>query len=122
MFFKHSQIKQTSYTKKYSKIPLIQHLDRCQSNIRYLYYHNDTRQHANFHHPSVNVAKYQKGVYYLGVKVFNMLPSYIKTEFDNPKKFKVVLQKFLQENAFYSLDEYFKLQKVKYLHTIWIDI
>jgi len=28
-----------------------------------------------------------------------------------PKKFKVVLQKVLCENAFYSLDEYFELQK-----------
>jgi len=42
-------------------------------------YHTDTRQHANFHQPSVNVMKYQKGMYYLGVKVFNVLPSYIKT-------------------------------------------
>jgi len=64
-----------------------------------------------FHQPSVNVAKYQKGVHYLGVKVFNMLLSYIKTEFENPKKFKVLLQKFLYENSFYFLDEYFKLQK-----------
>jgi hypothetical protein len=30
---------------------------------------------------------------------------------DDPKKFKVVLQKFLYENSFYSLDEYFKPQK-----------
>jgi len=57
------------------------------------------------------MAKYQKGVYYLDVKVFNMLPSYIRTEFDNAKKFKVVLQKFLHENSFHSLDEYFELQK-----------
>ena len=40
-----------------------------------------------------------------------MLPSYIKTEFDNPKKFKAVLQKFLHENSFYSLEEYFELLK-----------
>jgi hypothetical protein len=53
----------------------------------------------------VNVAKYQKGVYYLGVKVFNALPPNIKTEFNN-KKFKGVLQKFLYEKSFYSLDEY----------------
>jgi hypothetical protein len=33
-------------------------------------YHIDTRQHANFHQPSANVTGYQKGVYYLGVKVF----------------------------------------------------
>jgi hypothetical protein len=30
-------------------------------------YHIDTRQHANFHQLSVNLSKYQKGVYYLGV-------------------------------------------------------
>jgi len=50
-------------------------------------YHTGTRQHANFHHPSVNVTKYQKGVYCVGVKVLNMLPSHIKTDFDDPKKF-----------------------------------
>jgi len=74
-------------------------------------HHIDTRQHANFHQPSVNVTKYQKGVYYLGVQMFNMLPSYIRTESDNPKKLKVILQKFLYKNSFYSLDEFFELQK-----------
>jgi hypothetical protein len=59
----------------------------------------------------VNVAKYQKGVYYLGVKVFIALPPNIKTEFNNPKKFKGVLQKFLYEKSFYSSDEYFDHQK-----------
>ena len=54
---------------------------------------------------------YNSFCYYLCVKVFNMLPSYIKTEFDNPKKFKAVLQKFLHENSFYSLEEYFELLK-----------
>jgi hypothetical protein len=73
-------------------------------------HHINTRQHANFHQISVNVAKYQKGLYYLGVKVFSVLPSDIKGEFNNPKKFEV-LQKFLCEKSFYSLDEYFDLQK-----------
>ena len=45
------------------------------------------------------------------VKVFNALLSDIKTEFNNPKKFKVVLQKFLCEKSSYSLVEYFILQK-----------
>jgi hypothetical protein len=74
-------------------------------------HHINTRQHANFHQPSVNVAKYQEAVYSLGGKVSNTLPFDIKTEFSNPKKFKVVLQKFLYEKSFYSLDEYFDLQK-----------
>jgi hypothetical protein len=59
----------------------------------------------------MNVTKYQEGVYYLGVQVFNIIPSYIKTEFDNPKKFKAVLQKFLCKNSFYSVDEYFELRR-----------
>ena len=59
----------------------------------------------------VNLTKYQEGVYCLGVKVFNMLLSCIKIESDNLKKFKLILQKFLYENSFYSLDEYFELQK-----------
>jgi hypothetical protein len=74
-------------------------------------HHINTRQHANFHQPSVNVAKYQKGVYYLRVKLFNALPSDIKTLFNKPKKFKAVLQKFVYEKSFYSLDEYFNHQK-----------
>ena len=41
--------------------------------------------------------------------MFNMLPSYIKIESDYPKKLKLILQEFLYENSFYSLDEYFEL-------------
>jgi len=85
--------------------------NRCQFLVKSEIHHINTRQHANFHQPSVNVAKFQKGVYYLGIEVFNALPSDMKTEFNNPKKFKVVLQKFLCEKSFYSLDEYFDLQK-----------
>jgi hypothetical protein len=56
------------------------------------------------------LTKYQKGVYYLGVKVFNKLPTYITEEFDNTKKFKKILQKYLNKKSFYSLQEYFDLQ------------
>jgi len=71
------------------------------------------RTNCDFLHlrqPSVNATKYQKGVHCIGVKMFNMLPFYIKVESDNPKKFKALLQKYLCENFFYSLDEYFVLQ------------
>jgi hypothetical protein len=54
------------------------------------------------------VTKYQKGVHCIGVKVFNMLPFYIKAESDNSKKFKALLQEYLHKNSFYSLDEYFE--------------
>jgi len=48
-----------------------------------------------------------------------MLPSLIKIGSDKPNKFKLILPKFLYENSFYSLDEYFELQKnVIYLYMI----
>jgi len=65
--------------------------NRSQFLVNSEIHHINTRQHANFYQPSVNVAKYQKVAYYVGVKVFNVLPSDIKSEFNNPKKFKVVL-------------------------------
>jgi hypothetical protein len=68
-----------------------------------------TRQHTNFHLPSVSLTKCQNGVGYLGIKVFNKLPQYLKEEFDNPKKFKQSLKKHLSIKTFYSLQEYFEL-------------
>jgi len=70
----------------------------------------NTRQHAILHQLSVNMTKYQEGVNGIGVKVFNMLPFRIKAECDNPKNFKPLLQIYLRENYFHSLDEYFECQ------------
>ena len=41
--------------------------------VNYEIHYIDTRQQANFHQPTVSVAIYQMGEYYLGVKVFNPL-------------------------------------------------
>ena len=82
--------------------------NRNQFKINSDIHHYDTRQQSNFHQPSANLTKYQKGVYYQGVKVFNMLPTHIKIEFDNPKKFKLTLKKFLCEKSFYSSEEFFE--------------
>jgi hypothetical protein len=50
-------------------------------------------------------------VYYLGVKVFNMLPCDIQKESDNTEKFRLTVQKFLHEKSVYFLDEYFEIKK-----------
>ena len=47
-----------------------------------------------------------------------MLLFYIKVEFHNPNKFKAVLWKYLCENSFYSLDEYFELQSYILTHDL----
>jgi hypothetical protein len=67
-----------------------------------------TRQHTNFHLPSVSLTKYQKGKGYLGVKVFNKLPQYLNEEFDNLNEFKQSLKNYLSIKTFYSLQEYFE--------------
>ena len=66
-----------------------------------------TRQHQNLHQPSANLTKYQSGVYYMGIKLFNSLPTFIKQEFDNYNKFIPLLKKFLCESSFYSLEEFY---------------
>ena len=72
-------------------------------------YQYDTRQQSNFHQPPANLTKYQKGICYLGIKVFNKLPPNIKNDFDNSRKFKQRLKNFWNEKSFYSLHEYFEL-------------
>jgi hypothetical protein len=70
-----------------------------------------TRQPLNFHQPPANLTKYQTGVYYMGLKIFNTLPAYIKQESDNHKKFESLLKKLLYANSFYSLEEFYRLFK-----------
>jgi hypothetical protein len=70
-----------------------------------------TRQHQNFHQPSANLTNYQTVVYYMGLKVFNILPAYIKLESEIPKRFESLLKKFLYANSFYSLQEFYRLFK-----------
>jgi len=74
-------------------------------------HHHATRQQSNFHQPPVYLTKYQKGICYLGIKVFNKLPPYIKDEFENIRKFKRRLKNFLHEKSFYSLQEYRVIHK-----------
>ena len=46
-----------------------------------------TRQLNNFYHPITNLTVYQRGVHYMGIKIFNNLPPYIKDISNNVKKF-----------------------------------
>jgi len=69
--------------------------------------HNiDTRQRNNLYLPQENLTIYQKGAYYLGIKIFNNLPLEIKIVADNQKKFKRKLKKLLYTYAFYTLEEF----------------
>jgi len=43
----------------------------------------------------------------MSVNIYNRLPIYIKNESNNKKKFESLLKKFLVENSFYSLEEFY---------------
>jgi hypothetical protein len=79
-------------------------------------YHCSTRQKSHLHQPSVNLTKYQKGVYYLGVKVFNKLPTYIKEEFDNTKKFKKKYHRNIWMKSHFTCCKNTSIYKIEYVY------
>jgi hypothetical protein len=64
-----------------------------------------SRQTGNLHMTQANLATYQKGAYYLGIVVFNNLPTEIKDISGNPKKYEIILKHFLYTCTFCTFDE-----------------
>jgi hypothetical protein len=72
------------------------------------YVHNrNTRQASNHYQPSAHLSLYQKGTYYMGIKVFNSLPPQLKHLYNDHKCFKLALKDFWYCHSFYTLEEYF---------------
>jgi hypothetical protein len=59
------------------------------------YYEVNTKQNVNLHMYQVNLAKYDKGVYHMAVKVYKELSYNLKANLSNTKKFKIKLKHFL---------------------------
>ena len=67
---------------------------------------------SDFFQPLSHWTIYQKGPFYMGVKVHNSLPPVIKDLSHNIKKFKLTLRGFLQQHSFYKMEEYFSYKAV----------
>ena len=65
------------------------------------------RSHNDLHLPKANLPVFQKGVYFSCVKIFNNLPADLKQTSHNIYKFQKALKRFLLDNSFYSLEEYY---------------
>jgi len=74
-------------------------------------HNHDSRPAKNLHLPITNLTIYQKVAYYMGIKIFNYLPTHIKNEANEIQVFKKTLKRFLLANSFYSIDEYFNANK-----------
>jgi hypothetical protein len=64
------------------------------------------RSAYDMYYPQTNLAQFQKGICYVGVKIFNHLPIEMKSMSNDTKSFKSKLTTLLQ-NSFYTIDEYF---------------
>jgi hypothetical protein len=71
----------------------------------------NTRSNLKFHVPGSNLAKFQKGLYYSGIKLFNHLPSSIRSLANDTKLFRTTLKKKFYSNSFYTIEEYCNFQK-----------
>jgi len=71
-----------------------------------------TRHCHDLHIRPTNSSKYQTAVFYMCIKLYNSLPSYIKAESNNIMKFLSIVKNFLSENT-YSLEEFYNVCKSK---------
>jgi len=84
---------------------------------KHLFYTNNqihsihTRFKANLHPPTANLTKFQKGVYYSAVKIFNNLPHNIEDLANEIILFRNALKRFLLINSFYNSEEYFNYRR-----------
>ena len=74
-------------------------------------HNHNTRSVNHFHPPITDLTKYQKGPHYTGIKIFSYLPTNIKNVANEIPVFKKTLKRFLLDNSFYFIDEYFNANK-----------
>ena len=68
--------------------------------------HNiNTRNKLQLHQPINNLTLYQRGVYYMSIKIFNKLPEHITDSIRNKRRFIVRLKQYLINKSLYSLEE-----------------
>jgi hypothetical protein len=64
----------------------------CNNKERYIHnlhiHGRNTRYGSDFHYPISNLSLYQKSTYFMGLMVFNSLPSDIKDKVHDIKEFK----------------------------------
>jgi hypothetical protein len=88
------------------------------NSVRYKSYNTNNQIHSvhtrfktNLHPPIANLTKFQKGVYYSGIKIFNNLSHGIKDLANEITLFRNALKRFLIINSFYNSEECFNYQR-----------
>jgi hypothetical protein len=66
----------------------------------------NTRFNDHLHISITHLSAYQRGVYYSGVKLFNILPKQISVLKNEKNQFRIALRSYLLGNSFYSTEEF----------------
>jgi glucan biosynthesis protein len=82
-----------------------------QFTSNFTVHNKKTRQNMNLHLPYSKLTLYQKGTYYMAIRIYNSLPTQTKETAYDPKQFRKNLKSFLYLNSFYTLQEYFNHDK-----------
>jgi hypothetical protein len=83
---------------------VVENLDKFQRNTDV--HSLNTRRKLDLLMPHANLTKYQKGVYYMSIKLFNHLPPKIKSLNYDIKVFKPALKDYPLSHYFYSVDDF----------------
>jgi hypothetical protein len=67
----------------------------------------NTRYNTDLHFTTAKLTVFQRGAYFVGIKLFNHLPINIKCLSNEIELFKPALKRFLLLQPFYSLEDYF---------------
>jgi hypothetical protein len=71
----------------------------------------NTTPHYDLHIPAANLAVFQKGEWYSGIKIYNLLPPALQQLSYDVSKFKAALKRYLFAKSFYTLEEYYSWKK-----------
>jgi hypothetical protein len=66
------------------------------------------RSRLQLHKPIANLTLYQKGLYYMSIKIFNELPEHIAELVEDKKHFISTLRKYFVDKSYYSIEEFYK--------------
>ena len=64
----------------------------------------NTRNKHHLDRPNTNLASFQKGTFYAGIKLFNILPPSVTLLKNDRAKFTAAVSKYLHTHCFYCVD------------------
>jgi hypothetical protein len=66
----------------------------------------NTRNRDHLHRPTAKLSCFQNSAYYAGIKVYNSLPSALRSLMNKKAQFKVALKRYLNTHSFYFVEEF----------------